>query len=371
MKSIAILGSTGSIGRQALEVIAAHPNRYRVVGLAAGSREAALLEQAENFETPTLALQVDGSSQVALRGSDAPVHLIEECQPDLVLNAITGAAGLRASYYALEHGIDLALANKESLVIAGSLLVETAEQSGARLLPVDSEHSAIQQCLRSGRAEEVSKIHLTASGGPFRGWPKEDLQTVTRQEALRHPTWEMGPKITIDSATLMNKALELIEAHVLFGVDSTRLEVVVHPESVVHSMVEFRDGSLIAHLGTPDMRIPIQYALSQPERWVGPNSDFSLVELQSLHFEAVDTDTFPSIDYAYEAIHRSGTTGTVLNAANERAVDLFLSEKIAFHQIFEFVRRALDEHSTEPVTSIDQVLAVDAQTREIIDRWTC
>ncbi len=375
MKTIAILGSTGSIGRQALEVIAAHRDQYRVVGLAAGQSADLLLEQADTFDVPTVALGATPgtkpSNRTMICGGDSATVLIEQTRPDLVLNAITGTAGLRSSYRTLELGVDLAIANKESIVAAGPLLVDLAEKSNAKIVPVDSEHSAIQQCLRAGTHSELAKIHLTASGGPFRGWPANDLKTVTREEALRHPTWSMGPKITIDSATLMNKALEVIEAHVLFGLSPDRIEVVVHPESVVHSLVEFLDGSFVAHLGATDMRIPIQYALSQPARWRGPSVKFSLIELQSLHFESVDHEAFPAIGYAYEAIERGGTTPAAMNAANESAVDLFLSQKITFTEIFALVRRTLDEHRTEPVTSIEQVLETDTQTREIIHRWTC
>lgn len=375
---IVILGSTGSIGRQALEVCAEDTTRVSVVGLAAGSDAGTLLEQQKRFGVPHVALGAEprvspaGGPVDCPVGAEAVLDLIDRAAPDLVLNAIVGAAGLRASERTLERGIDLALANKESIVIAGEFLADLAVRTGARLVPVDSEHSALLQCLRAGRAEEMRRIVLTASGGPFRGRDRESLAAITPTEALRHPTWTMGPKVTVDSATLMNKALEIIEAHHLFGIPPDRIEVVVHPESVVHSLVEFRDGSWIGHLGPPDMRIPIRYALGHPERWDGPRNDFSLTSVAALHFEEPDHDTFPSLQFAYRACRGGGTLPAVLNAANEVAVAAFLDEKIGFLDIFDLVERAMDEPCSGPdgsATDVGALLDVDRETRDRVARW--
>lgn len=270
---------------------------------------------------------------------------------------------------ALELGVDVAIANKESLVMAGHLLQRAAEQSGARILPIDSEHSAVWQCLRGGAPSELRRIILTASGGPFRGWNRDRLSRVTAAEALKHPTWTMGPKITVDSATLMNKALEMLEAVTLFHVPMEQVEVVIHPQSVVHSMVEFCDGSVIAHLGAPDMRIPIQYALSVPSRWPRHSPPFSLVDLARLDFEAPDDETFPSLRLARQVSEEGPAARVVLNAANERSVELFLEGRIAFLRIFELVERALASTGGQSMESLTEVMAADRRTRKNIDEW--
>jgi len=373
---VAILGSTGSIGTQALEVCAEDPTRVEVVALSARRSSDALLAQARRFSVPHLALAEPPPSPPTLPagahlaiGEGAVLDLLDRAAPDLVLNAIVGAAGLPASRHTLERGIDLALANKESLVIAGDLLTALAAETGVRLIPVDSEHSALLQCLRAGRIEEVRRLVLTASGGPFRGRRREELERVTPEEALRHPTWRMGPKISVDSATLMNKGLEIIEARHLFPVPPSAIEVVVHPQSAVHALVEFRDGSWLAHLGPPDMRIALRYAFGHPDRWPGPASTFSLARLGALTFEEPDHATFPSLQMAYRACAGGGTLPAALNAANEAAVEGFLAGRIPFPEIFRLVERALDEHVREPADDWSRLLSVDRETRDRVARW--
>lgn len=381
-KRIAILGSTGSIGQQTLDVLRTHPAKFDVVGLAAHRNHRALLAQAQEFGAPFCCLSGppeeldEGGRNLPghwpgnlFVGPDALVEWLEKTKCDLLVSAISGGAGLAVNLRALELGIDLAVANKESLVMAGNLIMATAKESGSRVIPIDSEHSAILQCLRSGTHGEMRRIILTASGGPFRGMTRDQLRAVTRTQALEHPTWKMGPKITVDSATLMNKALEIIEAHVLFEASAAQIDVVVHPQSIVHSLVEFHDGSLVAHLGPADMRIPIQYALSEPDRWERPTTEFSITDVARLDFEAPDHDTFPSLRMAWEACRLGQSLPVVLNAANERAVELFLQERIAFHSIFELVQRALEEHNRAPVPTLRAILEVDRHTRENIDRW--
>ena len=364
-RKIAVLGATGSIGTQTLGVLADHPDRFELVAATAHRREDELREATAAFPAAQLALT--GAADDPNR---AMLSLLEETEPDLVVNAVTGAAGLAANLWVVSEGRTLAIANKESLVMAGPLLLATAREKGAVVLPVDSEHSAIFQCCAAGSHDEIARLHLTASGGPFRGRTREQLECVTIQEALAHPTWKMGPQITIDSATLMNKALEIIEAHVLFGVSPERIEVVVHPESIVHSLVEFVDGSYIAHLGPPDMRVPIRYALSYPERWEEPPRTFSLADLGAIHFESPDETTFSPLRLAREACVAGGTAPVVLNAANEVARSLFLDGQIPFLAIFELLERALVEHHVEPITDIEHILSVDCQTRKKISAWT-
>ncbi len=376
MKRIAILGSTGSIGTQSIAVAREHRDRIEVVGLAAHSNAARLDEQARELDVPHVCLVRSApagtvpTERGAFDGAPGLLRLIEECGCDLLLNAISGGAGLAATARALELGIDVALANKESLVMAGELLVRSAERSGARLIPVDSEHSALAQLLATRDRDEVRRLHLTASGGPFRGRSRGDLGGVTPAEALRHPTWTMGSKITVDSATLMNKALEMIEAQHLFGRALEEIDVVIHPQSVVHGLVELTDGSFLAHLGPADMRIPIRWALSCPERWPGSPRPIPLPAFGALDFEAPDHETFPSLRMAREAGASGGTAPAVLNAANEAAVALFLERRLPFLGIFDLVRRALDDHRPSPIMSLDQVFRVDHETREKITAWT-
>ena len=347
MKKIALLGATGSIGRQALEIISAHPD-LDLVAAASGSQP------------------IDGLAPLTQVGGDL-VALLERAEPDVVLNAVVGFAGLPATLWTLERGADLALANKESLVAAGTLALRAWERGGGRLLPVDSEHSALFQCLENRSAEQIESLVLTASGGPFRGRSRDELAGVTPAEALAHPTWNMGPKITIDSATLANKGLELIEAHFLFGVPYERIEIVVHPTSVVHSIVKFRDGAALAHLGYPDMRVPISFALTYPERAATPVPALDLAGGLALEFHAPDADTFPMLTLAREAGLRGGTYPCAFNAANEVAVAAFLDGRIGFLEIAETVERTLDTVSGDPAADLGELTAADAEARRIAE----
>jgi 1-deoxy-D-xylulose-5-phosphate reductoisomerase len=367
---LAILGSTGSIGQQALEVAAKLSDQIRVVALAAGNNIEKLLEQAHAFNVPNLALarrpeRIPGylrGTQLIAYGDEAVAALAELEEVDCVLNAMVGAAGLRASYAALAAGKRLALANKESLVIGGDLLMMMAKTG--QLIPVDSEHSAIFQCLWGENPSEVKRIWLTASGGPFRGYDRIGLASMKASDALAHPTWNMGAKISIDSATMMNKGLEVIEAMHLFGLSIDEIDVLVHPQSVIHSMVEFVDGSVKAQLGLTDMRIPIQYARSFPERWPGITESLDFRVLSELTFEAPDLLNFGCLKLAIDAAKAGGTAGAVLNAANEIAVQAFLEGKCNFLGIELCVSEVLKAHTVEPVESIDQLEAVDAWARE-------
>lgn len=365
---VAILGSTGSIGRQALDVAALHSDRIEIVALSAHSSIALLEEQVSRFGVTAVAVTRDDAAATleqhlgtpVASGTRAAEDLVRTAGADLVLNALVGAAGLRVSIAALESGARLALANKESLVAGGELVTRLGLD---RIVPVDSEHSAIFQCLLGEPASDVSRIWLTASGGPFRGRNASDLAEVTVEEALAHPRWTMGPKITIDSATLMNKGLEVIEAHHLFGVPYDRIRVVVHPQSCVHSMVEFRDGSVKAHLGVTDMRIPIQYAFSMPGRWSTPAEPVDFARLGRLDFEEPDVGTFRCLALALEAGHAGGTMPAVLNAANEVAVAAFLDRTIAFSSIPEIVERVISAHDPRPLDSLETVEEADAWAR--------
>jgi 1-deoxy-D-xylulose-5-phosphate reductoisomerase len=342
MTRVALLGATGSIGRQALEVIEANPG-LELVAATSGTKA------------------IDGLAPLTQVGGD-PTDLLERAEPDIVLNATVGFAGLPATMWALERGVTLALANKESLVAAGDLAVAAHERGGGRLIPVDSEHSALFQCAQLGEPESVV---LTASGGPFRGRTLDELADVTAEQALAHPTWNMGAKITIDSATLANKGLEVIEAHYLFGVDYDRIEVVVHPTSIVHGLVRFRDGATIAHLGYPDMRVPISYALTCPERSATPIPSLDLTE-RPLEFFAPDTDTFRMLALAREAGERGGTYPCAYNAANEVAVAAFLEGRIGFLDIATLVESVLGEVDGAPAVDLDDLRDADAKARELV-----
>lgn len=368
-KTLAILGSTGSIGRQAVQVAARFPERIKVVALAAHSSAETLVEQATALGVPRVALVDPAGAATArealptaevLSGADAAARAAEGA--DIVLNALVGSAGLEATLVALRSGSRLALANKESLVVGGELVMRHA--TGGNLIPVDSEHSAIFQCLVGESAAEVERIWLTASGGPFRGSSLAALEAATVEQALAHPTWQMGPKITVDSATLMNKGLEVIEAHRLFAMPYERIQVVVHPQSVVHSMVEFADGSVKAHVGVTDMRIPIQYALSFPERWEAPLQPLDFTALSDLTFEPADQQVFRCLGLAYEAGAAGGTMPAVLNAANEVAVAAFLDGGISLASIPQVIEAVMNEHATEPLESVEQVLAADKWARQ-------
>lgn len=379
-KRIILLGSTGSIGCSALEVAAALDHQVRIVGLAANRDWRKLADQARRTGAAAVALaddrHYDDLRQACppgtriLTGADGLVELVETLEADFVLSAIVGAAGLPATLAAVRRGLDVGLANKESLVIAGPLLMPLARERGSRLIPVDSEHSAIFQSLASGRIEEVRRIYLTASGGPFRTWPAERMAEATIQEALNHPIWSMGPKITIDSATMMNKALEVIEAHHLFGFEVDQIEVLVHPESIIHSMVEFRDGSVIAQLGTPDMKTPIQYAITYPDRVEGLAESLDWSTARTLRFEPPSFERFPALRLGYEAARRGGTCGAVLNGANEAAVERFRAGEIPFGQIAALVETALRRHKDIEAPSLEALLAADAWARQEVCECT-
>jgi len=368
MKKVLILGSTGSIGTQALEVVAAS-ERLQVVGLAAGSGWELALEQARQHGVPTVALADEGAAERAreawsgrvLAGEEGVTELIATSGADLVLNGIVGAAGLASTVVALTEGIDVALANKESLVLGGELVMALAEATGTRLLPVDSEHSALHQLIGSEAPGTVEKLVLTASGGPFRG--REDFSGVSVEDALAHPTWKMGGRITIDSATLMNKGFEAIEAHHLFGVPYERIGVVVHPQSLVHSLIHLNDGSSLAHLGYPDMRVPISYALNFPERADVDVPQLALAAAGALTFEAPDLETFACLRLALEAGAVGGTAPSVLNAADEVAVAAFLGGRIPFTGIAAVIEAVLEEMPARPITHFDDLFATDAEAR--------
>jgi 1-deoxy-D-xylulose-5-phosphate reductoisomerase len=369
MKKLVILGSTGSVGTQALELVAASEG-LQVVGLAAASSWERLLEQGKEHGVPTVALAEEKAAAQAaqawsgkvLTGEEGVRELIASLGADLVLNGMVGAAGLGPTIVALSEGIDVALANKESLVIGGELVTALAEATGARLLPVDSEHSALHQLIGATAPGTVERLVITASGGPFRG--RTDLAAVTPAQALAHPTWEMGGRITIDSATLMNKGFEMIEAHHFFGVPYDRIEVVVHPQSLVHSLVHLNDGASLAHLGHPDMRVPISYALHFPERADVDVPALDLAAAGELTFERPDIDAFPCLRLAREAGEAGGTAPCALNAADEVAVGAFLDERLPFTGIAEVAERVLAEMPAEPVTHFEDLFSIDAEARD-------
>jgi 1-deoxy-D-xylulose-5-phosphate reductoisomerase len=381
--NVVVLGATGSVGRSALDVIAhegcAGP-RLRAWGLGAHSRWQLLVEQARATRPRYITLtdpaaaacingQLRGTGIEVLAGPEGLVTMVEDPATDRVLSAIVGAAGLRGTWAALEAGKIVALANKETLVLAGPLVMDLAKRRGGTILPVDSEHSAIYQALQAGKPKEVRRVILTSSGGPFRGRSARALADVTPEQALRHPTWRMGPKISIDSATLMNKALEVIEARWLFGLEPDQIEVVVHPESVVHSMVEFVDGSVLAQLSPPDMRLPIQYALTYPERVAGPCPLLDLTQALTLTFEPPDRETFPCLELGFDVMRRGGTAGAALNAANEAAVARFLAGAIGFLDIPRACRAVLDHHPFDSRPTLDDLWKVDAWARQEVARW--
>jgi 1-deoxy-D-xylulose-5-phosphate reductoisomerase len=386
-KSITILGATGTIGLQTLDVIARHLGRFHVFALTAHSKVDALLEQCKRFE-PVYAVMLDADAAATLRiklreagsatevlfGMGALEKVAAHPDVDIVMAAIVGAAGLKPAMAAALAGKHILLANKETLVMSGSLFMRAVEQGGATLLPIDSEHNAIFQVMPSQKHAKlanggVKRILLTASGGPFRTASEVELQTVTPQQALNHPNWVMGPKITIDSATLMNKGLEVIEAHWLFNALPEEIEVVVHPQSVIHSMVEYIDGSVLAQLGNPDMRTPIAYALGYPDRLESGVGALDLFKIARLDFEAPDTKRFPCLKLAFEALKQGGTAPTVLNAANEVAVQAFLDEKIGFMDIPRMIESALTDVSIESVTTLETVIAADETARRVSLEW--
>ena len=378
MKRIAILGSTGSIGQSTLSLIRDRRDLFEPVLLAAHRSAAALGVQAREFQVPRLCLTgleagaenpIEGAGSRLYRGPEGIIQALEDSDPDLVLNAVMGSAGLEASAWTLRQGKTLLLANKESLVCAGPLLMALVQKHGGRILPVDSEHAAIHQCLRGERRKDLKRVYLTASGGPFRTWTREQMAQASIQDALAHPTWKMGPRITIGSATLMNKCFEVLEAHHLFGLGPEDIQVLVHPQSIVHSMVEFRDGSLLAQVGVPDMRVPILYCLAWPHRLAFDFEGFDLTKFSNLTFEKADSKRFPTLDMAYEVMQRGGDSGAVLNAADEVAVASFLEGRIPFPKIIETVIQVLEAHEPGPLGSVAQVLEIDAWARR--EAQTC
>jgi 1-deoxy-D-xylulose-5-phosphate reductoisomerase len=375
MRTLCILGSTGSIGTQALDVVRRNPDRFKVLGLAAGQSHELLIGQIREFKPPLVAIaDQEAAAELTrqlgavrgveiLSGPGATEDLARNSDADMVLNAMVGAVGLAPSLAALQSGKMLALANKESLVVGGELIMDLVKGEPDRLVPVDSEHSALAQCLRGERREDLKRVIITASGGPFRGWTRSELAKASVKEALAHPTWSMGPKITIDSATLMNKGLEVIEAHYLFGLDYRQIDVVVHPESIVHGIAEFADGSMVAQMAAPDMRLPIQLALAHPDRLPTGIRPLDLAALGRLTFEPLDRDAFPAVDLAYRAGRMGVTYPAVLNASNEVAVMAFLEGKIGLIQIPEVVGAVLEEHQAPKVVSEVALQRADAWAR--------
>ena len=373
-RRISILGATGSIGRSTLDLVERSPERFEIVALTAQTKVDALADAARRTGAK-LAVIADPERLDELRGklsgtgcraACGPTGLVEAAtgDADWVMAAIVGCAGLLPTMAAIESGKTVALANKEALVTAGSIMTEAAARTGATLLPVDSEHNAIFQCLAGSRRDDVSRLVLTACGGPFREYSLDEMRSATPSQAVAHPRWSMGAKISVDSATLMNKGLELIEAHHLFGLPSDRIDVVVHPQSVVHSLVEFVDGSLLAQLGSADMRIPIAYTLAWPERMATPAKKLSLADTGRLDFEAPDLERFPALRLAREALERGGGAAVVLNAANEIAVEAFLNERIGFCDISRLVEQVVGAIDTPAPRSVEEVVALDRESRE-------
>ncbi len=379
---VAVLGSTGSIGKSTLEVIAASRGRLQAVALSAHSSLEKLVQQALELRPRwVIASDAEAAAQFAWPAFPAGVELlvgqegieraVTQHEVDIVVSAIVGSAGLRGTWAALDAGKTVALANKETLVMAGSLVMELAKRRGTRILPVDSEHSAVFQALQAGRREQVRRIILTASGGPFRRHTAEQMKSVTVADALAHPTWAMGRKISVDSATMMNKALEIIEARWLFDLEAEQISVVVHPQSIVHSMVEYVDGSVVAQMSPPDMKLPIQYALTYPDREPGAATKFDWTRACRLEFEPADFDRFPALSLGLEAAKAGGTTGAVLNAANEAAVAGFLAGELQFTEIVPACRSVLEHHHFDPRPSLDQLIELDVWARREVLRWVC
>jgi 1-deoxy-D-xylulose-5-phosphate reductoisomerase len=370
---LCILGATGSIGTQTLDLLRRHPERLQLVAVSVNRRWQELADLLPGF-SGKVAIEDPAARDAAARSGrlgsgllpdTGAAGLVEAIDCDVVVNGIVGAAGLAPSLAAVRRGRRLALANKESLVVGGDLIREALAGSGAEILPVDSEHSAVAQCLCGRRREDLARVILTASGGPFREFSPERLRTVTRDEVLAHPTWQMGPKITVDSATLMNKGLEVIEAHHLFGLDDDAIDVVVHPGSWVHSFVQLRDGALLAQLGAPDMRVPLLYAITGEQRWPLATEVFDLLRIGSLHFEAPDTERFPCLDLARQAGRQGGTAPITLNAANEVAVAALLADDLAYHEVSGLIAAALDRLPVQPVATLDDALAADHEARRV------
>ena len=381
-RNIVILGSTGSVGKNTLEVIAAADDRFSVVGLSAHRRLAELSAQASHWQPQwVVATDREHAAEFAwpdlppatkvLYGEEGIQQAVSHDAVDTVVAAIVGSAGLRGTWAAIEAGKTVALANKETLVMAGPLVMELARERGSTILPVDSEHSAVFQAMQNGQRDEIRRIILTASGGPFRQHTEAELANVTVEQALDHPTWNMGPKITVDSATMMNKALEIIEARWLFDIPAEQIDVVIHPQSVVHSFVEYVDGSVMAQLSPPDMKLPIQYALTYPERTLGPAEKLDFQAAFGLEFEPPDPHRFPALTLGHEVARVGGTAGAVLNAANEAAVQRFLEHEIRFTEIVPACRAVLGNHDFDSNPSLDQLIKLDAWARQEVTRWVC
>ena len=364
MKKIGILGSTGSIGSQCLEIIKEHPQQFNLVFIAANTNSDKLIEQAKYFKPKYVCLANKNeyskiksslSNSIILSGMEDMHNLCVDSKPDIILNAISGYKGLSLSAKILENGIDLALSNKESIVQAGNLLVNLSKKYGSNIFPVDSEHSALWQCLIGEKKNNIKRIILTGSGGPFRTFPIEKLQYVTKEDALKHPNWKMGKKITIDSATMMNKGFEVIEAFWLFNISYDKIDIIIHQESIIHSMIEYIDGSIKAQLSEPNMRMPIQFALTYPERLKTESDYFDFIKNNTLHFEKVDYNKFPCIKLAYEAGRKKGTYSTVLNVANDLSVELFLKDKIKFIDIPLIIENCLSKHDSINNPNLDDI----------------
>jgi len=375
MKNIAILGSTGSIGTQCLDIISDYPDKFKVSALSCQSNIDLLREQAELFKPEHITVFSEDAYQTLKReglsypvqihhGMEGLLSIVRLEDVDVVLTSVVGNIGLLPTVEAINAGKDVALANKETLVTAGSIIMPLAREKGVSILPVDSEHSALFQALQGNTKKSIRRIILTASGGPFRGKSKDELQNVTAREALKHPNWSMGRKISIDSATLMNKGLEVIEAKWLFDVEPDEIDVVVHPESIIHSMIEYHDSSIMAQMGLPDMKLPIIYALSYPERLETKLESLDFMKMNQLNFEGPDKETFPCLRLAYEAMVAGGTMPTVLNAANEVLVNQFLEGEVGFYDIPERIEQLMNEHKNILNPSIDDILAVDRDTRK-------
>jgi len=380
-RNVVVLGSTGSVGCSTLDVVEAASDALQIFALSAHSRLHEAAHQCYRHK-PQYLIATDAVAATEFDRNLLPAdtelltgeHVIEEFvarpEVDIVVSAIVGSAGLRGSWAAIEAGKQVALANKETLVVAGPLIMDLAKQNNATIIPVDSEHSAIYQALRAGNRSDLDKIILTASGGPLLRLAADELRHVTLEQALQHPTYDMGPKITIDSATMLNKALEIIEARWLFDVTGDQIEVVIHPQSVVHSMVEFKDGSVVAQLSPPDMKLPIQYALTFPERTPGLVKHFDWTKLHEFTFEPPDLERFPAVSLGHEVADKGGTTGAVLNAAKEKAVQLFIDGELAFHEIVDACREVLNHHTFDPSPTLEQLMQADAWARQEVDRWT-
>lgn len=372
MKHLSILGSTGSIGTQTLEMIRQFPEEFKVVGLTANKNSELLLKQIKEFKPKAVAIMDSSKVDELLNFSSCQVYsgieglnkIATLMEADTVVNALVGSVGIEPTYNAIKSKKNVALANKETLVAAGSVIMEEVKKNNVKMMPIDSEHSAIFQCLNGENINEVKKITITCSGGPFRNYAKKQLENVTVKDALKHPTWNMGNKITIDSATLMNKGFEVIEAHWLYGMDYEKIQIVIHPQSIIHSLVEFADSSVTAQLGLPDMKIPIQYALSYPKRFSNNFQSLDLSKIKNLEFVEPDFETFPCLKYAYESGNIGGTMPAVMNAANEIAVHAFLENKIRFLDIERIIKKMMDGHNVIKNPDLQEILEIDRKTKD-------